>query len=52
MYRTDTGCPAEYICPITQEVMSDPVMISETGQVQAGLPYLTHATSANAFYPS
>ena len=26
-------CPAEYICPITQEIMTDPVMISETGQV-------------------
>ena len=34
MYRTGTGCPAEYICPITQEIMSDPVMISETGQVR------------------
>lgn len=29
------GCPAEFICPITQEVMIDPVMISETGQVSA-----------------
>ena len=35
MYRTGTRFPAEYVCPITQEVMSDPVMISETGQVQS-----------------
>ena len=31
------SCPAEFVCPITQEVMSDPVMISETGQVTGGL---------------
>jgi len=30
------GCPAEFICPITQEVMTDPVMVSETGQVRSG----------------
>ena len=30
------GCPAEFICPITQEVMIDPVMVSETGQVRSG----------------
>ena len=29
------GCPAEFICPITQEVMTDPVMVSETGQVRS-----------------
>ena len=37
--RTDhmnMGCPAEFICPITQEVMTDPVMVSETGQVRSG----------------
>ena len=26
-------CPDEFICPITQEIMRDPVLISETGQV-------------------
>ncbi|KAL3163426.1 hypothetical protein ABBQ32_009804 [Trebouxia sp. C0010 RCD-2024] len=32
MDRATPCCPTEFICPITQEVMSDPVLLSETGQ--------------------
>lgn len=37
-------CPDEFICPITQEIMRDPVLISETGQVrQHHRRFRTHA---------
>lgn len=31
--RNVSGCPIEFICPITQELLRDPVLVSETGQV-------------------